>query len=67
MNKYKFLFRNVPVHNQVKVSGPFGLDMELIHKIETNAPVKCRVPKLLEPNVDLTETVELLNPTHPRQ
>ncbi|OXU27451.1 hypothetical protein TSAR_002490 [Trichomalopsis sarcophagae] len=56
-----------PVQPQLKVSGPFGLDMELLQKIETNAPVKCRVPKLIEPSVDLNETVEMLNPTHPRQ
>ena len=41
--------------------------MELLQKIETSAPVKCRVPKLIEPNVDLNETIEMLNPTHHRQ
>ncbi|KAJ8683238.1 hypothetical protein QAD02_019030 [Eretmocerus hayati] len=56
-----------PVRPPVKVSGPFGLDMELIQKIETNAPVKCRVPKLIDLNVDLNEPVEMPNPTHQRQ
>ncbi|XP_014206626.1 protein mini spindles isoform X2 [Copidosoma floridanum] len=61
-------YENVPLYQpQIKVSGPFGLDMELIQKIETSAPVKCRVPKLLETNVDLNESVETLNPTHQRQ
>ncbi|XP_058791056.1 protein mini spindles isoform X2 [Phymastichus coffea] len=51
----------------IKVSGPFGLDMDLLQKIETSAPAKCRVPKLLEPNIDLNETVEMLNPSRQRQ
>lgn len=72
-----FIFRIIPMHHQlqqqqqqqqpIKVSGPFGLDMELLQKIETSAPVKCRVPKLLETNVDLNETVETFNPSHQRQ
>ena len=43
------------------------LDMELIEKIELNAPFKCRVPKLIEPHVDLNESVELPSGSHSRQ
>lgn len=50
-------------NKQIKVSGPFGLDMDLLHKIESSAPAKCRVPKLLEPNMDLNETMEIINPS----
>ncbi|CAB0035199.1 unnamed protein product [Trichogramma brassicae] len=56
-----------PIKVQPKVSGPFGLDMELLHKIESSAPVRCRVPKLIEPNLDMGESVELLNSAQPRQ
>lgn len=41
---------------QVKMSGPFGLDMNLIHRIESQAPVVCKVPKLLEPDIDFMES-----------
>ncbi|XP_066599618.1 protein mini spindles isoform X2 [Prorops nasuta] len=52
---------NSPTSTQ-KISGPFGLDMEFLKKIES-APAKCRNPKLLEPNyTDLSETINLLNP-----
>lgn len=43
----------MPTKPQIQVkTGPFGLDMELIQRIESSAPVKCRNPKLLEPNLD---------------
>ncbi|XP_015517850.2 protein mini spindles isoform X1 [Neodiprion lecontei] len=47
-----------------KVSGPFGLDLEWLEKIESSAPVKVRNPKLIELSLsDLNEPVKLLNPT----
>ncbi|KAL6427050.1 hypothetical protein ACFW04_009317 [Cataglyphis niger] len=54
---------NSPTSTQLKVpSGPFGLDMEFLQKIE--GPVKCRNPVLAEPSLsDLNEPpVNMLNP-----
>ncbi|XP_029680774.1 protein mini spindles isoform X4 [Formica exsecta] len=54
---------NSPTSTQLKVpSGPFGLDMEFLQKIE--GPVKCRNPILAEPSLsDLNEPpVNMLNP-----
>lgn len=55
--------RNSPTSTQPKASGPFGLDMEFLQKIEL-APVKCRNPILVEPSFsDLNEApVNVLNP-----
>jgi len=50
---------------QAKIpSGPFGLDMEFLQKIELNAPVKYRNPILAEPSLsDLNEPpINVLNP-----
>ncbi|CAK9821655.1 Protein mini spindles [Anthophora retusa] len=53
-----------PISAQPKVSGPFGLDMDFLQKIELNAPVKYRNPVLPEINLDdLNETPNLLNPS----
>lgn len=54
---------NSPTSTQLKVSsGPFGLDMEFLQRIE--GPVKCRNPILAEPSLsDLNEPpVNMLNP-----
>ncbi|EFN60447.1 Cytoskeleton-associated protein 5 [Camponotus floridanus] len=54
---------NSPTSTQLKIpSGPFGLDMEFLQKIE--GPVKCRNPILAEPSLsDLNEPpVNMLNP-----
>ncbi|XP_020296342.1 protein mini spindles isoform X2 [Pseudomyrmex gracilis] len=56
---------NSPTSTQPKApSGPFGLDMEFLQKIELNAPVKYRNPVLVEPSLsDLNEApVNMLNP-----
>ncbi|XP_018400371.1 PREDICTED: cytoskeleton-associated protein 5 [Cyphomyrmex costatus] len=56
---------NSPTSMQPKIpSGPFGLDMEFLQKIELSAPVKCRNPILAEPSLsDLNEPpVNVLNP-----
>lgn len=58
-------FRNSPTSMQVKVpSGPFGLDMEFLQRIELSAPVKYRNPVLAEPSLsDLNEApANILNP-----
>ncbi|XP_070169215.1 protein mini spindles isoform X4 [Polyergus mexicanus] len=55
---------NSPTSTQLKVpSGPFGLDMEFLQKIE-GPVVKCRNPILAEPSLsDLNEPpVNMLNP-----
>ncbi|XP_011648021.1 protein mini spindles isoform X1 [Pogonomyrmex barbatus] len=55
---------NSPTSIQAKVpSGPFGLDMEFLQRLELKA-VKCRNPILVEPNLtDLNECpVNVLNP-----
>lgn len=60
---FLFFSRNSPTSTQLKVpSGPFGLDMEFLQKIE--GPVKCRNPILAEPSLsDLNEPpVNMLNP-----
>ncbi|XP_023289884.1 protein mini spindles isoform X2 [Orussus abietinus] len=49
-----------PTPMQTKVSGPFGLDMDLLQRIELSAPVKYRYPKLLTP--DFSEPVNLAPP-----
>lgn len=57
--------RNSPTSMQAKVpSGPFGLDMEFLQRIELSAPVKYRNPILAEPSLsDLDEPpVNVLNP-----
>ncbi|XP_034182971.1 msps cytoskeleton-associated protein 5 isoform X1 [Osmia lignaria lignaria] len=55
---------NSPTSTQPKVSGPFGLDMDLLQRIELNAPVKYRNPVLLEVNLnDLNESPNALNPS----
>jgi hypothetical protein len=59
------LFRNSPTSTQPKgPSGPFGLDMEFLQRIELSAPVKYRNPILVEPSLsDLNEPpVNMLNP-----
>ncbi|KYQ51976.1 Cytoskeleton-associated protein 5 [Trachymyrmex zeteki] len=56
---------NSPTSMQPKVpSGPFGLDMEFLQRIELSAPVKYRNPVLAEPSLpDLNEPpVNVLNP-----
>lgn len=53
------IFRNSPTSAQPKVSGPFGLDMDFLQRIELNAPVKYSNPVLVE--IDLTDLNE--NPT----
>ncbi|XP_033302559.1 protein mini spindles isoform X1 [Bombus bifarius] len=50
---------NSPTSTQPKVSGPFGLDMDFLQRIELNAPVKYSNPVLVE--IDLTDLNE--NPT----
>ncbi|XP_032674241.1 protein mini spindles isoform X2 [Odontomachus brunneus] len=54
---------NSPTSTQTKVSGPFGLDMEFLQRIELSAPVKYRNPILLEPSLsDLNEApINMLN------
>ncbi|KAK1119716.1 hypothetical protein K0M31_013134 [Melipona bicolor] len=47
---------NSPVLAQPKVSGPFGLDMDFLQRIELNAPVKYSNPVLVE--IDLTDLNE---------
>lgn len=56
--------RNSPTSMQAKVpTGPFGLDMEFLQRIELNAPVKYCNPVLVEPSLsDLNEPVNMLNP-----
>lgn len=55
--------RNSPTSTQAKIpTGPFGLDMEFLQRIELNAPVKYRNPVLMEPSLDLNEPVNVLNP-----
>lgn len=62
--KYFLILRNSPTSTQPKVSGPFGLDMDLLQRIELNAPVKYRNPVLLEVNLnDLNESPNALNPS----
>ncbi|XP_063985359.1 protein mini spindles isoform X2 [Diachasmimorpha longicaudata] len=46
-----------------KVSGPFGLDMDFLKKLEENAPARWKIPQLTDPNWDPNETVNTLN--HP--
>ncbi|XP_025159861.1 protein mini spindles isoform X2 [Harpegnathos saltator] len=55
--------KNSPTSTQTKVSGPFGLDMEFLQRIELSAPVKYRNPILLEPSLsDLNEApINMLN------
>lgn len=55
-----FRYRPTP-RPAVKVTGPFGLDMELLQKIELNAPAKCRCPKLLETGFSDTEESPVSN------
>ncbi|XP_076386663.1 msps cytoskeleton-associated protein 5 isoform X2 [Megachile rotundata] len=43
---------NSSTSTQPKVSGPFGLDLDFLRRIETNAPVKYSNPVLLEINID---------------
>lgn len=44
-------------------SGPFGLDMDFVQRIESSAPVKYRNPVLLDTSIsDTDEPVNLLNP-----
>ncbi|KOC71291.1 Cytoskeleton-associated protein 5 [Habropoda laboriosa] len=51
-----------PISAQPKISGPFGLDMDFLRRIELNAPVKYRNPVIQEINWDdLDETPNLLN------
>lgn len=59
----RLLPRNSPISTQTKVSGPFGLDMEFLQRIELSAPVKYRNPILLEPSLsDLNEApINMLN------
>ncbi|XP_036150006.1 protein mini spindles [Monomorium pharaonis] len=49
---------NSPTSMQAKVpSGPFGLDMEFLQRLELSAPVKYRNPVLVEPGLlDLNES-----------
>ncbi|XP_043507274.1 protein mini spindles [Frieseomelitta varia] len=47
---------NSPTLAQPKVSGPFGLDMDFLQRIELNAPVKYSNPVLVE--IDLTDLNE---------
>lgn len=64
MRLFFFFFRNSPTSAQLKVpSGPFGLDMEFLQRIE-GPVVKCRNPILAEPSLsDLNEPpVNMLNP-----
>lgn len=54
----------MPAPHQIrpKVSGPFGLDLEWLERIESSAPIKVRNPKLIEPCIsDLNEPVKLLS------
>ncbi|XP_039313050.1 protein mini spindles isoform X3 [Solenopsis invicta] len=56
---------NSPTLMQAKVpTGPFGLDMEFLQRLELSAPVKYRNPILVEPSLsDLNEPpVNVLNP-----
>ncbi|XP_011314716.1 cytoskeleton-associated protein 5 isoform X2 [Fopius arisanus] len=46
-----------------KVSGPFGLDMDFLKKLEENAPARWKIPQLTDLNWDPNETVNTLN--HP--
>ncbi|XP_043480677.1 protein mini spindles [Leptopilina heterotoma] len=56
----RMFVRNIPQQIPTKPSGPFGLDMELLERIESTAPVKCRNPILLEPNLDdLNDTIHI--------
>ncbi|XP_061931308.1 protein mini spindles isoform X2 [Apis cerana] len=53
---------NSPTSTQPKVSGPFGLDMDFLRKIELNAPVKYCNPVLQEINLtDLDENPNTIN------
>lgn len=42
--------RNSPMQQSqtITFSGPFGLDLELLEKLERDAPVKYKVPQLVE-------------------
>ncbi|XP_026670191.1 protein mini spindles isoform X2 [Ceratina calcarata] len=42
---------NSPTSAQPKVSGPFGLDMDFLQRIELNAPVKYKNPVLQDVNI----------------
>ncbi|XP_071559595.1 protein mini spindles-like isoform X2 [Temnothorax nylanderi] len=56
---------NSPTSLQAKVpSGPFGLDMDFLQRLELSAPVKYRNPILVEPSLsDLNEPpANVLNP-----
>ncbi|XP_012235678.1 protein mini spindles isoform X2 [Linepithema humile] len=56
---------NSPTSAQPKVpSGPFGLDMEFLQKIELSAPVKYRIPVLAEPRLTFMneKPANVLNP-----
>lgn len=57
---FRMFVRHIPQQISTKPSGPFGLDMELLERIESTAPVKCRNPVLLEPNLDdLNDTIHI--------
>ncbi|XP_015113427.1 protein mini spindles isoform X2 [Diachasma alloeum] len=49
--------------SKTKVSGPFGLDMDFLKKLEENAPARWKIPELADLNWDPNETVNTLN--HP--
>lgn len=60
-----WLCRNSPTSAQPKApSGPFGLDMEFLQKIELSAPVKYRIPVLAEPRLTFMNEspANVLNP-----
>ncbi|XP_034937769.1 protein mini spindles isoform X2 [Chelonus insularis] len=46
---------------KAKISGPFGLDMDFLKKLEEEAPAKWKIPELTELSWDPNESINLLN------
>lgn len=55
-------FRHASPIIEAKTSGPFGLDMDFLKRIEESAPVRWKIPNLVEPSWDPNEGVNTLNP-----
>ncbi|XP_043269757.1 protein mini spindles isoform X2 [Venturia canescens] len=45
---------------RAKTSGPFGLDMDFLKKLEESAPVRWKVPNLVDPAWDPNESISAL-------
>ncbi|XP_076233452.1 msps cytoskeleton-associated protein 5 isoform X2 [Calliopsis andreniformis] len=56
---------NFPTSTQSKITGPFGLDMDFLQRIELNAPVKYKNPVLIEVNLEEGELEESTNAINP--